>query len=153
MGNYSALADEASQLIRDILFSPCAAALDSRLTEEDIEYYKEYEDKTEEELAFSSEEVEQTNEYQLMAFQPITVEYEGKTWDEDSIYNAALAGEVDPITYYEVSNQLARLKNQTLGEYYIQMVEFHKSMAEFDCYVTYGDYSYVYLYERDYTQA
>ena len=59
-----------------ILFSPCAAALDSRLTEEDIEYYKEYEDKTEEELAFSSEEVEQTNEYQLMAFQPITVEYE-----------------------------------------------------------------------------
>lgn len=153
VGNYSALADEASQLIRDILFSPCAAALDSRLTEEDIEYYKEYEDKTEEELAFSSEEVEQTNEYQLMAFQPITVEYEGKTWDEDSIYNAALAGEVDPITYYEVSNQLARLKNQTLGEYYIQMVEFHKSMAEFYGYDNYGDYAYENLYERDYTQA
>lgn len=151
-GAYSVLADGASQLIRDILHSPCAAALEEKLTEEDIEYYKNYEDKSEEELSFSSRETEMTNEYQRLAYQLFTVEYEGETWDENSIYYAALSGEVDIPTYNEVSTQIAKLKNQVLGEYYIQMVEFRKSMAKFYEYDNYGDYAYENIYERDFTQ-
>ena len=128
-GVYTELADGLSILMRDILNSPCAAFLEEQLTEEDIEYYKNYEPMTEEELAFSAKETELVNGYYQLAAQPITVEYEGEEWDEDSIYDAVLNGEVDMDTYNQVATILAQKKNAVLGEYYLQMVEFRKGVA------------------------
>ena len=151
-GVYTELADGLSILMRDILNSPCAAFLEEQLTEEDIEYYKNYEPMTEEELAFSAKETELVNGYYQLAAQPITVEYEGEEWDEDSIYDAVLNGEVDMDTYNQVATILAQKKNAVLGEYYLQMVEFRKGVAANEGYDNYGDYAYEYIYDRDYTQ-
>ena len=53
-------------LARDILNSPCAAALDGIVTEEDAEYLRDYENMTDEELAMQEEITALENEYLLV---------------------------------------------------------------------------------------
>lgn len=147
----SNLGDQLSILLKEILFSPCAPFLEEQLDEESIEYYKDYEPMTEEQLAFAAKEAALESEYQTAAYNLPTVEVDGVEYDADSIYDAAVSGEVDMDTYNAVATQLAKEKNALLGEIYIRMVELRQAEAKSYGYDNYMEYAYENIYTRDYT--
>ncbi|MDE6108200.1 MAG: hypothetical protein K2F83_05955 [Oscillospiraceae bacterium] len=147
----SNLSDQLSILLKEILTSPCAAFLEEQLDEESIEYYKDYEPMTEEQLAFAAKEAALESEYQSAAYDLPTVEVDGVEYDADSIYDAAVSGEVDIDTYNAVATQLAKEKNALLGEIYIRMVELRQAEASSYGYDNYMEYAYENIYTRDYT--
>lgn len=149
---YMTVADALILLIQDILESPCDEFLRAQLTEEDIEYYTEYEAMTQEELDRSTKETALENEYMAAAYQLYTAEYDGKEWDDATLAQALAAGELDQETYTTISRQVAKNTNAALGGIYLQMVELRKEIAKNADYDNYADYAYAEIYQRDYTQ-
>jgi len=149
---YMTVVDGLILLIQDILESPCDKFLRDQLTEEDIEYYTEYEAMTEEQLARSNQETALQNEYLSAAYQTYTAEYDGKEGDDASLAEALAAGEMDQETYTTVSRQVAKNTNAALGDIYLRMVALRKEIAKSYDYDNYGDYAYTEVYDRDYTQ-
>ena len=147
----SNLSDQLSILMKDILNSPCDVFLAEQLDEESVEYYKNYTPMTEEQLAFAAKEAALESEYQTAAANLPTVEVDGVTYDEDSIYYAYASGEVDYDTYSAAATQLAREKNALLGEIYLRMVELRQAEAKSYGYDNYAEYAYAEIYTRDYT--
>ena len=146
------VSDALILLIQDILESPCDGFLRKQLTEEDIEYYTEYEAMTEEQIARSTKETALENEYLSAAYQTYTADYEGKTYSDASLEEALQNGEVDQETYTQISRDIARNQNAALGDIYLRMVSLRKEIAADAGYDNYGDYAYTEIYQRDYTQ-
>ena len=139
-------------LLRDILNSPCAAAADHlELTEEDMEYLREYEEITEEELERQNRETALVNEYWAASIQTFTTEFDGQTWDDDTAYAAYYYDELSYEDYVTISRAIAKEKNAVLGEIYMELVEVRNEVAEAYGYETYSDYAYENTYLRDYT--
>ena len=159
--NYANL-DEAQQaamvvgdalygLARDILNSPCAAALDDIVTEEDAEYLRDYENMTEEELALQTEITALENEYQNAAFAEYSAVVDGVEWTDASNEEAYYAGEIDYDQYIAISRAIAKEMNAVLGEIYLRIIDAHKREAVMEEYESYADYAYENVYDRDYT--
>lgn len=150
-GAYDVAIDAYSLMMRALLESPCDAFLRELLTEDDVEYYLEYEAKSEEELALSARETElETEYYQTSA--GITVEYNGEEWTDTDAYYAYYYGEITYEDYNAIATAFAWKQNEILGELYLRMVDLRKEIAASNGYDNYADYAYEDIYGRDYTQ-
>ncbi|MBO5034382.1 MAG: hypothetical protein J6C43_02080 [Oscillospiraceae bacterium] len=147
----SNLSDQLSILMKDILNSDCAAFLAEQLDEESIEYYKNYTPMTEEQLAFAAKEAALESEYQTAAANLPTVEIDGVAYDYDSLYAAAVNGEISVEVYNTYGTELAKAKNEVLGEIYLRMVKLRQDEARSYGYDNYAEYAYAEIYTRDYT--
>lgn len=143
--------DKFIGLCRDLLKSPCAAFLKAQMTEEDIEFYLDYEDMTEEEQVRAEEETAQTQAYQTAVLQPFTVEYEGESYDSATLYEAYVNGIIDDETYNALDLEIVKIQNATLGEYFMDLVALRQEIAKAAGYDNYADYSYAEIFSRDYT--
>lgn len=167
---YSRAFDALSVLMREILNSPCAAVLEEVLDEESIEYYKNYEEMTEEELERSLRETELENAYYDAVYASYTVEVaEGvfMTVDEalDSVYAAIDNYYADPSdeTYSAYSEAYAlyiaayegniRAANAACGEIYLELVALRNEIAKEAGYANYTEYAYENVYYRDYSPS
>ena len=137
---------------RDILLSPCAAALDEIISEEDAEFLREYEDLTEEEKALQEEITALEDEYQSADAAEYSAVVDGFTWTEES---AVRAYYTDELSYddaiYILYTAIAREKNAVLGDIYLRIVDAHKREAALKGYEFYDDYAYENVYQREYT--
>ncbi|MGN1003134.1 MAG: S-layer homology domain-containing protein [Oscillospiraceae bacterium] len=139
-------------LLRDILNSPCAAAADHLgLTQEDVDYLREYEAITQEELDRQNQETTLTNAYWAAAYQVFTAEYNGQVWDDDSATTAYYSGELSYDDYITVSRAIAREENAVLGGIYMDLVALRNETAAAYGYTSYSDYAYENIYLRDYS--
>ncbi len=143
--------DAFSSLCRDILASPCAAFLEAQLSEEDLEYYREYEDMTEEQKARQDKIDELVNAYDVASLQTFTVEYEGQTYDESAAIAAYRGGSIDQKTYISLLNAIGKKQNEVLGGYYMELLPLRQEEAAEEGYGNYAGYSYEEVYDRDYT--
>ena len=139
-------------LIQDILESPCGGFLRRQLTQEDIEYYTEYEAMTQEEIDRAVKETALESEYMSAAHQVYTAEYEGREWDDASAGQALEEGELDQETYTAISRAIAKNQNAALGDIYLRMTALRRETAAGAGYDNYADYAYTEIYQRDYTQ-
>ncbi len=138
-------------LARDILNSPCAAALDDIVNEEDAEYLRDYENMTDEELAMEAEITALEDEYQNAAFVEYTAVVDGVEWTDAANEEAYYNGEIDYDQYIAISRAIAKEMNAVLGEIYLRIVDAHKRQAAMEEYESYADYVYENEYNRDYT--
>ena len=138
-------------LARDILNSPCAAALDGIVTEEDAEYLRDYENMTDEELAMQEEITALENEYQNAAYVEYSAVVDGVEWTDATSEEAYYAGDITYDEYITISRAVAKEMNAVLGEIYLRIVEAHKREAVMEEYDNYADYAYENVYDRDYT--
>lgn len=137
---------------RDILNSPCAAALDGIVNEEDAEYLRDYEDMTEEEKALEVEITGLEDEYQNAAYEEYAAEWNGATWTEDAVVEAFYADEISyDDAIYLLYTAIPAAKNAVLGEIYLRIVDAHQREAAMEDYEFYDDYAYENVYGRDYT--
>ena len=144
--------DALSLLIRDILASPCASALDDYVPEGDRDYYAAYEGLSDEDLEISNQETALENEYWRLAGQEYSAEYGGKTWTDAQAGEAYAIGEIDYDTYIEISRAIAKEKNAVLGELYLKLVALRRQTAKNEGYSDFTDYAYANIYLRDYTK-
>lgn len=142
--------DAFGGLIRDVLSSPCAAALDGVLDESGRERYRTYRDKSKEEIALLARETALESEYMSKIVDEYTVAWEGAEYTEDSAYDALLAGELDDDAYVQVSRLLAKAKNAAVGDIYVAMINVRNQIAKLSGYDSYADYAYKETYQRDY---
>ena len=138
-------------LIRDILRSPCAAAAEGIVAEEDREWIVDYEGRSEESLALSERVTELENRYFPLAGEVYTAEYGGKTWTEEAADAAYDADEIDFDTYWEISVEIARQRNAALGALYLELMDALREQALDHGYDSYADYAYGEVYLRDYS--
>ena len=144
------VADALSLMMQALLAAPCGEFLQDVLTEEDIEYYTNYTPTTEEQFALSEQETALEAEFNRANNQTFTYEHEGVEWDDDSIYDAYSAGQVDEETYTLVSRAIAQSKNAALGEIFIRLVELRQDIAKSYGYDNYLEYAYAEIYQRDF---
>ena len=144
--------DGLNRLIRDILLSPCASALDAYLSEDERAFYSEYEEITNEELALANQQSALESEYWRLAGQDYSAEYGGKVWTNALAEEANFIGELDDEAYVAVLQAIAKEKNTVLGAHYLKMVELNKQVALTNGYSDFADYAYELLYQRDYTK-
>lgn len=143
--------DAFSALCRDILRSPCAGFLREQLSEDDLEFYSEYEDMTEEQKAMADQEKALENAYESAALKSFSVEYEGQSYTQASLAAAASLGLLDFDTYCQLLSDIYRQQNEVLGGYYLELVELRRKIAQGEGYDSYSEYAYEEIYRRDYT--
>lgn len=148
----TAIGDALSQLMRDILRSPCGNFLESRLGPSAAAYYKRYMPRPAAQNSLSRQETGLIGEYRKLSAEPCTVEYFGRDWDMQSLQQAFYQEEsIDAGTYAEIYKMLAQELNDKLGGLYLRMVKLRGNIASLYGYDSYGDYAYRALYRRDYS--
>ena len=130
-------------LARDILNSPCAAALDDIVTnEEDREYLMTYEDFTEEEMAMRNEIDDLEAEYYTLAAVEYSAVVDGVEWTDASAEDAYYADEISYDDYIQITRAIAKEMNAVLGELYLRIIDAHKREAALEEYEDYAVYAY-----------
>ena len=134
---------------RDVLSSPCCGFLRQRLTAEEIAAYLSYTSLSGEERDRIGRESELTSRY-LSAYTQISVDDQGRTWRQEDIDAARLSGELDAESYKELNAALARARNQTLGEIYLELAALRRELVRNTGYDSYASYCYEIVHGRDY---
>lgn len=140
--------DAVSCLGKDILFSPCGDKARSVWDEDDIEYYEDYIEMTDEQKELSRQEQSLLVQYHEASTQEYTVTINGETYTADELENDTNLSYQD---YYAACNELAKHKNEVLGSLYVELVKLRQQLADSYGYDSYADYCYEYTYQRDYT--
>lgn len=138
--------------IQAILDLPGAADIVADFTEEDIEFFTDYEEMTSEQLDAVNREQALLQEYgkkQLEA-STLTVTVNGTEMGFADIEAAAMAGLLDMDTYYAKHMELMDKQNTLLGNVYLDLVKVRREIAALYDYANYNDYMYE-AYSRDYT--
>ncbi len=146
------ISDQWFQLMRDALNSPCGGLLEERLTEEDLSFYREYEDLPEEVFELSARETDLVNQYQVASSQEFTCAYEGRDLTVDEAYDAYRSGEISYRKFQGIYDSIQEERNRVLGDIYLELVEVRNLIAEAMGYDNYVDYAYAEVYNRDYTK-
>lgn len=107
-----------------------------------------YEDTDEEYLKLSSEELELTMKYEALSTKDYSVQYNGKTWNADELFNNPPNSQAD---YNKINDILFDAKNKELGEIYCELLKVRDKIAKLCEYDNYAQYAYENLYIRDYT--
>ena len=148
---YSIVMDGLYLLARDILSSPCAAALDDLLTDEDREDLAEYEGLTGGLLSLQQQDTALVNEYWNRLTQGFSADYDGRTWDYNTAEEAYLNGELDYDTYLAVVTAIAKEENRVEGTIYLKLLSLRRQAAALNGSDDYCAYMYEAGYDRDYT--
>ena len=143
--------DAFNALVRDALSSPCGEVLRSRMTEDVLANYLEYEDMTDELMALETKEQVLILEYQSEVVVPDSVEVDGVEYTDDSAIEAYMNGEIDSDRYTEISRAIAKIANARLGPILLEMIGVRNQIAAARGYDSYAAYAYKKIYSRDYT--
>ncbi|MGN1481705.1 hypothetical protein [Porcipelethomonas sp.] len=107
-----------------------------------------YEESDEEYIKLSKEELELTMEYEKLSAQDYSVEYKGKTWNADELYNNPPESQDE---YDRINSMIFTQKNKELGEIYCELLKARDKIAKLYGYTDYAKYAYENLYIRDYS--
>ena len=129
-------------LARDIINSPCVAALEGILSEEDIEDLRDYENLTEEERALLKEREDLEAEYYRLDAVEYSAVVDGEEWTEESASTAYYAGDLTYDEYWTISLAVARERAYTLGELYLRVIDTNKRFAAVEGYDDAAEYFY-----------
>lgn len=140
--------DAISCLGKDILASPCGDKARESWCEDEVEYYESYIEMTEEQKALYSQEQSLIVKYHEASTQEFTVSFNGKEYTADELDQDM---DLSYQEYYAACNELAKNKNEVLGNLYVDLVKVRQQLADSYGYDSYTDYCYEYTYERDYT--
>lgn len=138
--------------IQAILDLPGARDIVADFTEEDIEFFSDYEEMTPEQLDAVTREQALLQEYgkkQLEA-STMTVSVNGTEMGFTDIEAAIMAGLLDADTYYTKHMELMDKQNTLLGNVYLDLVKVRREIATLYGHANYNDYMYE-AYGRDYT--
>lgn len=121
--------EKLSELVPLIMESPCAEALD--LSDSVFSYYTygEWEGYSQEELALYEEEQEITDQYYNDLAEEYTVDYQGKTYTQMELDEAWYNYELSDEEYDEAATMLAKVKNDALAGYYIDLVNNRRAQT------------------------
>lgn len=121
--------EKLSQLVPLIMDSPCAEALDQ--TDPVFSYYTygDWSGYSEEELALYQEEQELTDQYYKDLAENYTVEYQGKSYTQMELDEAWYNWELSDAEYDEAATMLAKIKNDALAGYYIDLVNNRRAQT------------------------
>jgi len=150
---YMTAADELSLLVQDILASPCGGFLKRHLSAADMTHYTNYKQMPQEAHELANQELILKNQYMAAASQTFTAQYEGKTWDEETLYAALEKEDITRETYTAVLQAITEKKNAVLGNIYMELVAVRQNIAKAAGYDNYAAYAYKEIYGRDYTPA
>ncbi|MBO4915218.1 MAG: hypothetical protein J5449_08440, partial [Oscillospiraceae bacterium] len=147
--------DAFNGVVRDVLLleNACSEVLSSRLTEEDIADYLDYEDMTDEERDLNAREQELVAAYKSLDTKAgdMEFEYEGVKYTDNNVYDAYTAGDIDYDTYVTISRYIAKELNLKYGEIFMELLEIRNKLAVLKGYENYAEYAYPETYNRDYT--
>jgi len=146
-----ALEDALYLLARDILNSPCAAALDGILNDADREMLMTYQAMTEEQKELLRREDELATAYWNLSVSEFTYTEDGRTWTLEDAIEAYWADEIDFNTVLRIYDGIVQEEHRQLGELYLELVSLRRDLAATYGYNSYADYAYRELYGRDYT--
>ena len=144
--------DQVLLAAKEVLNSPFASYLEQQLTQEDIDFLKDYEPKTQEEFDLDDELLGVEGEYYDALYGDPTVEYEGVTWTSDDIVAAYQSGEIDDETYMALATLYEDAYYSALAAVYAHLQDVCSRIAEHYGYDSYADYAYEQVFVRDYTQ-
>lgn len=144
--------DQVLLAAKEVLNSPFAAYLEEQLTQDDIDFLKDYEPKTQEEFDLDDELLGVEGEYYEAMNGDPTVEYEGVTWTSADIAAAYQSGEIDDETYDALVNLYYDAYYSSLAAVYAHLQDVCSRIAEHYGYDSYADYAYEEVFVRDYTQ-
>lgn len=88
------------------------------------------------------------NEYYGYTENDFSVEYNGKTWILNDLFDNPPEDEDD---YKEISKLIYSKRNNTLGNLYLQLLDVRSQIAQLHGYDNYAEYAYEELYITDYT--
>lgn len=138
--------------MQEILEQPGAVDIVAELTEDDIEFFSNYEKMTEEQLDAIGREQELLQEYSAKQLEAnmLTVTVNGTEMGFSDIEYADASGLIDTDTYYDLHMELMEKENTLLGDIYLRLVKVRQEIASLYGYDNYIDYMYE-QYGRDYS--
>ncbi len=148
---YNDIFDKISVLGQDALKSECADALKEVWSEEDIEYFEEYEALNDKEKELKSTEQELINQYNVEAVKTYTYTINKKEYALDELLDAVYNGEISYEQYVEGYYGCINATADVLAPIYVDLVKTRMQIAKEAGYDNYNDYAYEESYERDYT--
>lgn len=107
-----------------------------------------YEKTDEKYTELSNQESELVLEYESLNSQEYSVEYKGRSWTSEDLYNNPPENEDE---YNRISNMIYSKKNKELGEIYLKLVKIRDKIAKLYGYPNYAEYAYETTYIRDYS--
>ena len=139
-------------LLRDVLASPCAAAVQELFgPDEDLSWLRDYEAMTDEAFALLDRESALVSEYWRLAGQEYSAAYDGAVWTDATAQEAYLDGRLSDDGYIQATYAVARARNAVLGAHFLDMLDVRREIAAAAGYASYADYSYETAYSRDYS--
>lgn len=141
--------DEMNVVIRELCKSPYQETMIGLMGEQQVEAYLDYEELSEEEKELVLRENSLEKEYEQLAAEDYTIDYEGEEWNLER-----LALEQDDLTseqYIDIYQGIYKKKNEALGEVYLELVQLRTKIAKLNGYDNYADYAYEEIYVRDYS--
>lgn len=150
--NIDLVDDAFSGLVRDVLKldNACSKVLSSKLSEEDIQDYLDYEDKTEEEIALSKRDTALESAYRaaIIDLDDRTVTIGDEEYNADDLYQAyCVDGSISLEDYLNGNHEIY----SELADIYLEMIDVRNRIAVLNGYDNYAEYAYAEIYDRDYT--
>jgi M3 family oligoendopeptidase len=148
--NTNVVGDAFNGLVRDVLLleNACSEVLSSKLTEEDIQDYLDYEDMTDEERELANRETTLESKYRATVVENYTTVIDGEEYDADGLYYAFYRDHTISLEDYLKGNHEVY---KPLADIYLEMIDVRNQIAKLNGYDNYADYAYAETYRRDYT--
>ena len=141
--------DKANVAIRELCKSPYKETMIELLSAEQVEAYIDYEEMSEEEKELVTKENSLEQEYEQLASEDFSFDYQGKEWNLERLGREGSS--VSAEDYIQIYQGIYREKNAAVGEVYLELIQVRNQIAELNGYDNYADYAYEEVYVRDYS--
>ena len=145
---YAELGDKAASCISRGLATSYANALEDRIGGEYVSMVEYYQEDSQERQELDKKEQELLRQYDQLAADDITVEYNGQRWNYQRLETEE---DLSTDTYRDILKELSREKNRILGNKFMELVQVRDQIAGVSGYDNYAEYAYNAVYGRDYT--
>ena len=145
---YAELGDKAASCISRGLATSYANALEDRIGGEYVSMVEYYQEDSQERQELDKKEQELLRQYDQLAADDITVEYNGQQWNYQRLETEE---DLSTDTYRDILKELSREKNRILGNKFMELVQVRDQIAGVSGYDNYAEYAYNAVYGRDYT--
>lgn len=145
---YAELGDKAASCISRGLATSYANALEDRIGGEYVSMLEYYQEDSQERQELDKKEQELLRQYDQLAADDITVEYNGQQWNYQRLETEE---DLSTDTYRDILKELSREKNRILGNKFMELVQVRDQIAGVSGYDNYAEYAYNAVYGRDYT--
>lgn len=142
---YVDLSDRMWDAMSTLMDSPYRETLDTVMSLEEQEEFIDYQKMTEREKELVELESALVKEYEQASQEEFSAVIDGEEWTYDNMYDA------DAEVFFEVYQELGRVKNEALSGYYLDLMELRAEMAGIYDYDNYLEFALEEVYEKDYT--